>query len=227
MRLVVRTMRHPEPKAPYSTDGLGVATSGGTGQGALGNIIGGGGSSEGRSWKWLGRHYANACANSPQNILRGHASTLKSTLWNGLGASRAEPRRFRDYMDKVKWWYIMAQTHNGGFVVMPGHDYASTDHVYGTRVFPSATAALILSVKDRHLRITGADPSGMGDSPSSSVAQKRTTPKPRVVKKVPRMTRPKPLSTRWLGDPNLREVRLLLRLGHEDAFRRAAEQTSN
>ncbi|MDX1563859.1 MAG: DUF6288 domain-containing protein [Phycisphaeraceae bacterium] len=158
MRLVVRTQWKPEPKGPYATDGLGKVTSGGTGQGALGNIISAGPSNP--SWRWLGEFYANACANSPEHILRGHASTLMSTLWNGLGASRAEPKRFRSYMDQVKWWYIMAETHDGGFVVMPGHDYASTDHVYGTRVLPTATAALILSVKDRRLMITGAEPTG-------------------------------------------------------------------
>ena len=35
----------------------------------------------------------------------------------------------------------MGQTHDGGFVPMPGRDYASTDHVYATRVMPSAIAA--------------------------------------------------------------------------------------
>ena len=47
-------------------------------------------------------------------------------------------------MDGIKWWFIMGQTHDGGFVPMPGRDYASTDHVYATRIMPSAIAALIL-----------------------------------------------------------------------------------
>jgi len=61
----------------------------------------------------------------------------------------------------------MAQTHDGGFVVMPGRDYASTDHVYGTRNFPTACAALILSVKEKRLRITGAPNEASGKSESS------------------------------------------------------------
>lgn len=50
----------------------------------------------------------------------------------------------------------MVQAHDGGFVVMPGRDYASTDHVDGTRNLPAACAALILSLKDKQLQITGA-----------------------------------------------------------------------
>ena len=68
----------------------------------------------------------------------------------------------------IKWWMIMAQAHDGSYVVLPGRDYASTDHVYGTRNFPTACAALILSLKERRLRITGWTPGGaegMADKP--------------------------------------------------------------
>jgi hypothetical protein len=77
-------------------------------------------------------------------------------MWGSLGAAMADPKDFHEYMEGIKWWFIMAQAHDGGFVVMPGRDYASTDHVYATRVFPSACAALILSVKEKRLQITGA-----------------------------------------------------------------------
>jgi hypothetical protein len=71
-------------------------------------------------------------------------------------------------MDGIKWWFIMAQAHDGGFVVMPGRDYASTDHVYATRNFPSACAALILSVKEKRLQITGAARGNGGKSAKTS-----------------------------------------------------------
>lgn len=71
----------------------------------------------------------------------------------------AEEKDFREYLEDIRWWMIMAQAHDGSYVVMPGRDYASTDHVYGGRAFPTACASLILSVKDKRLRITGA-PSG-------------------------------------------------------------------
>ena len=44
----------------------------------------------------------------------------------------------------------------GRFGIMPGRDYASTDHVHGTRNLPTACAALILSLKEKRLQITGA-----------------------------------------------------------------------
>ncbi|MBT3199289.1 MAG: hypothetical protein HN350_05185 [Phycisphaerales bacterium] len=156
-RMVIRQMTRPEPKQPYPITGKPIGHYGRAGQGALAHHIGG---ASRKSWKYLGDHFANACASSPNDILRGHASTLMGTLWGSLGAARAEEKRFRAYMDGIKWWFIMAETHDGGFVVMPGHDYASTDHVYATRNLPSATAALILSVKNRRLRITGANSTG-------------------------------------------------------------------
>jgi len=93
------------------------------------------------------------------------------TMWGSLGAARAEKNRFRAFMERIKWWFIMAQTHDGGFVVMPGNDYASTDHVYATRNLPSATAALILSVSKRRLQITGAG------SPGSAAGNQTNTNK--------------------------------------------------
>jgi len=155
--LVIRDMTRPEPRRPYRITGKPIGHYGRAGQGALAHLIGG---ASRKSWKFLGDHYANACAGSPNDILRGHASTLMGTLWGSLGAARAEEKRFRAYMDQIKWWFIMAETHNGGFVVMPGNDYASTDHVYGHRNLPTATAALILSVKNRRLQITGAESRG-------------------------------------------------------------------
>ena len=156
-RMVIRDMTRPEPARPYAISGKPIGHYGRAGQGALAHQIGAASRS---SWKFLGDHYANACASSPNDILRGHASTLMGTLWGSLGAAGAETKRFRAYMDQIKWWFIMAETHDGGFVVMPGNDYASTDHVYGTRNLPSATAALILSVSKRRLRITGAKSTG-------------------------------------------------------------------
>jgi len=167
-RMVIRNMTRAEPRGAYPVTGKPIGHYGRAGQGALAHHIGG---AARPSWTLLGDHYANACASSPDDILRGHASTLMGTLWGSLGAARADKRRFRAYMDRIKWWFIMAQTHDGGFVVMPGHDYASTDHVYAMRNFPSAVAALILSVKDRRLQITGAGAKGAAAAPPADPAE--------------------------------------------------------
>lgn len=152
-RIVVRTMPVPEPKRPYQHDGQPCDHYARSGVGALAHSIGNSGN---KSWNYFSDFLATGCAKSPNSLLDGHASTHMHVLWGSLGAAMADPKDFQEYMEGIKWWFIMAQAHDGGFVVMPGRDYASTDHVYATRVFPSACAALILSVKEKRLQITGA-----------------------------------------------------------------------
>ena len=177
-RLVVRLMLEKEPTKAYSKPGKSVGHYGRSGAGALGHLIG----NEEKSWKFTGDLLASACANSARRILDGHASTLMHPMWGSLGAAMADPKEFRKYMDGIKWWMIMAQSHDNGFVVMPGRDYASTDHVYGTRKFPSGIAALALSVKDRNLLITG---SGLGKPvPKSKRSSTAVTKKSFVLKKI-------------------------------------------
>lgn len=169
--LVVRDMSIKGPSSPTQPTGRRIGHIFRSGGAALGYGIGSG---DNKSWKHLSRHYANACASSPNALLDGHASTLLHTLWGSLGAARADERAFRYYMDGIKWWFIMAQTHDGSFVPMPGRDYASTDHVYAGRTLPTATAALILSVKDRNIQITGAD--SLAGIPKAKDSGKTKTP---------------------------------------------------
>ena len=152
-RLVVRSSITPAPTQPFEHNGQGCDHHGRSGLGALAHSIGNAGN---QPFGYLADHMATGCAKSPDNLMDGHASTHMHVLWGSLGAALADPADFRDYMEGIRWWFIMAHTHDGGFVVMPGRDYASTDHVYGTRNFPTASAALILALKERRLQITGA-----------------------------------------------------------------------
>lgn len=156
LRLVVRNMSPEEPTRAYKYGGGRCGGIGKSGAGALAHLIG---NDDRESWRFLGEHMAKGCARNPEQLLNGHASTHMHVLWGSLGAAMAEEEDFRHYMDGIKWWMIMAQTHDGSYVILPGRDYASTDHVYGTRNFPTACAALILATKDKRLRITGR-PSG-------------------------------------------------------------------
>ena len=152
-RRIVRQSTLSAPTRPMRHSGNQVDHFARLGTGALGHLIG---NKDEKGWENVGRFLATACAHSPKTLLDGHASTHIHVLWCSLGAARTPNERlFQSYMDGIKWWFIMAQAHDGSFVVMPGRDYASTDHVYGTRVMPSAAAALILSVKERSLMITG------------------------------------------------------------------------
>ncbi|MCM8538701.1 MAG: DUF6288 domain-containing protein [Lentisphaeraceae bacterium] len=169
-RMVVRVKLPKEPSKAFSKAKSKVDHYGRSGAGALAHLIGG----NDKSWVYTGNLLASGCAKSSKKILGGHASTLMHPMWGSLGAAMADEKQFREYMDGIRWWFIMAQTHNNGFVAMPGRDYASTDHVYATRKFPSGIAALILSLKEKKLLITGSA-SGKPATQSSSRA---------VVKKV-------------------------------------------
>jgi len=152
--VLVRDMSLPDPTRPIDHNGRRTPGYGQAGQGAIAHSIG---SRTHPEWKYLAQHLGQSCANSADSIFDGHASTLMHTHWGSLGAYFGGQKGFRHYMDGIKWWFVMGQTHDGGFVPMPGRDYASTDHVYATRIMPSAIAALILSVKEAKLQITGAD----------------------------------------------------------------------
>lgn len=151
--VLIRDMSKKAPTSPMRHSGKRTGHYGRSGLGAIAHSIG---SKAHPEWKYLAQHMGQACANSPESIFDGHASTLMHTHWGSLGAYHGGEKGFRHYMDGIKWWFIMGQTHDGGFVPMPGRDYASTDHVYATRIMPSAIAALILSVKEQKLQITGA-----------------------------------------------------------------------
>lgn len=151
--VLIRDMSKKAPAKPMQHSGKRTGHYGRSGLGAIAHSIG---SKAHPEWKYLAQHMGQACANSPDSIFDGHASTLMHTHWGSLGAYHGGEKGFRHYMDGIKWWFIMGQTHDGGFVPMPGRDYASTDHVYATRIMPSAIAALILSVKEQKLQITGA-----------------------------------------------------------------------
>lgn len=170
-RLVVRTMVPGEPTKAYKWEGKSFRHHGRSGVGALAHSIG---NRDNESWGYLSKLMATGCAKSYRELLDGHASTHMHVLWGSLGAALADEDDFREYLDYIKWWLIMAETHNGGYVILPGRDYASTDHVYGTRNFPTACAALILSVKDQRLQITGA---GRGSHAGDAEGGKRVARK--------------------------------------------------
>lgn len=176
--VLIRDMSQKAPTKPMQHNGRRAGHYGRSGQGAIAHSIG---SKAHPEWKYLAQHMGQACANSPESIFDGHASTLMHTHWGSLGAFHGGEKGFRHYMDAIKWWFIMGQTHDNGFVPMPGRDYASTDHVYATRIMPSAIAALILSVKERKLQITGASSTFRvpdGGSENASPADEVDTPQP-------------------------------------------------
>ncbi len=80
-----------------------------------------------------------------------HASPTMGCGFIGLGAFIA-PASFRKVMDANRWWFSLAQTHQGTFYQSPGRQpYGEAD----TRFSVSAAAALIFLTKKRNLWVTG------------------------------------------------------------------------
>jgi hypothetical protein len=148
----------PEPRRAYRT-----TKSGGhlapVGMGALAHLIG---NKKKTSWQYLGKHAANTCAIAPGNAFDGHAASNLHGFWSVLGAARSDqPRQLREYFDYMKTFLILAETHNGGLILQPwGRDRpgCNSDTSYGPRVLPTATGAILLSLGQKRLQITGAAP---------------------------------------------------------------------
>jgi len=150
-RIVVRNYNLPEPKKPYKT--TKACAQAPVGLGALAHCIG----NKDKSWQYLGTHCGNSSALAYGTWFDGHASAGMHHLWVGLGASRAEKEKFRKFMDGIKWWFIMQQTHYGTYLNCPNRDRPTgANKNYGPHTMSSSNAALILSVSKGVLQITGA-----------------------------------------------------------------------
>lgn len=147
-RLVVRQMVPEEPSQPMKITEEVTHDIGRSGAAALAHSIGNEGN---ESWGYLSDFMARCCAKSSSQLLAGHASAHSHTMWGTLGARLAGPEEFRKYMDGIKWWLIMAQRHDGSY----DRHYGRTDGVHGAQNLPTGTAAVIFSIKDKALRITG------------------------------------------------------------------------
>jgi hypothetical protein len=80
-------------------------------------------------------------------------------FWNVIGAGFADQDRQRVFLEYMKSFLIMSQTHNGGMIIQPwtrDRGGANTDPGYGPRILPTATAAILLALPLKRLQITGA-----------------------------------------------------------------------
>ena len=145
-----------EPKKPYKTTRTGTHLAP-VGIGALSHLIG---SDVPKSWEYLGHHLANTCALRPGNAFDGHASSNLSAFWSVVGAGKSnDPKMLREYLDYMKTFLILSETHNGGLILQPwGRDRPNknSDPHYGARTLPTATGAILLALGKKHLQITGA-----------------------------------------------------------------------
>ncbi len=76
--------------------------------------------------------------------------------WTALGAL-PDPAMFRKLMDHNRWHCALAQCPDGTFYYQPNRDNNPQDYAAAPRLAATATTALILSIKDRKLQMTGAE----------------------------------------------------------------------
>jgi hypothetical protein len=83
-----------------------------------------------------------------------HASPLLGVGWSALGAA-VDPTSFRNLMDKHVWFFNLSHCPDGTFYYQPNRDNNPQD--FGIpRLSASATMALVLSIRNKSLRIMGA-----------------------------------------------------------------------
>lgn len=164
---------YKEPTSHYKT-----SRSGGhlapVGMGALAHLIG---NKDNKSWTYLGLHAANTCVLGPGNAFDGHAASNLHAFWSVLGAARSDqPEKLRAYFDYMKTFLILSECHNGGLYLQPwGRDRpgCNSDPAYGPRILPTATGAILLSLPQKRLLITGADDSaGAGKTAKAKTSSK-------------------------------------------------------
>ncbi|MGA1824592.1 MAG: DUF6288 domain-containing protein [bacterium] len=90
-----------------------------------------------------------------------HGSPHLGMVWIAMGA-RLDNQGFRNLMDYHRWWYSLAQTHDGNqFVGQPSRD-AGGQYDTHTRVIASSVAALVLSTKNKTLHVIGKNTTDEG-----------------------------------------------------------------
>ena len=95
---------------------------------------------------------ARVIGKHPQSFPDTHGSPIMGMGYTAL-AAHVDRKSWRRLMDANRWWFVLAQCHDGTFYYQPNRDNAG----YGSdaRLSASAATAFILSIPKRTLHITG------------------------------------------------------------------------
>lgn len=99
--------------------------------------------------------HARVMGTHPESFPDTHASPMMGMVYESLG-SNVDPQSFRSVMDANRWWFTMAQCHDGTFYYQPNRD--SSGYGNTNRVMATAVVALIYSIPKQSLAITGKQP---------------------------------------------------------------------
>jgi len=102
---------------------------------------------------------AKCIGDHPKTFPDTHGSPLLGMVWTALGAA-VDPPSFRKLMDHNRWSLSLAHCPDGTFYYQPNRDNNPQDYSAAPRLAATAATALILSIKNRTLQMTGAKLSG-------------------------------------------------------------------
>ncbi|MEO0481914.1 MAG: DUF6288 domain-containing protein [Planctomycetota bacterium] len=125
------------------------ADPGRTGAAGLANFLYPGQSNEHRE---NALRHARVMGEHPQSFPDTHGSPVLGMGW-AAAATSFDPASFRKLMDANRWWFALAQCHDGTYYYQPNRDNAG----YGddSRMNASSVAAFLLSIHRQGLHITG------------------------------------------------------------------------
>ena len=103
-------------------------------------------------YKKFALNQAKCIGSNPLSFPDTHGSPILGMGFAALAAN-IDQNNFRKLMDANKWWFTMAQCHDGTFYYQPNRDNAG----YGanSRTSASAVTALIFLTKKKNLYVTG------------------------------------------------------------------------
>ncbi len=134
--------------------GAGYADMGRTGSSALAHFLDPLG---GEPFKTFAKRNAECIGNHPDTFIDTHGCPLIGMVWTALGAA-TDPASLRKLMDANRWAFSLSQCPDGTFYYQPNRDNNPQDYAAAPRLSATAATALILSLGEKRLQITGAKP---------------------------------------------------------------------
>ena len=134
--------------------GPGYADMGRTGASALAHYLY---PADREDFKVFGRLNAECIGSHPDTFIDTHGCPLLGMVWTALGAA-TDPSSFRKLMDANRWAFSLSHCPDGTFYYQPNRDNNPQDYAAAPRLAATAATALILTLEQRQLQITGAKP---------------------------------------------------------------------
>jgi len=134
--------------------GTGYADMGRTGASALAHYLY---PTDREAYKAFSRLNAECIGNHPDTFIDTHGCPLLGMVWTAFGAA-TDPPSLRNLMDHNRWAFSLSQCPDGTFYYQPNRDNNPQDYAAAPRLSATAATALVLTIQQKQLQMTGAKP---------------------------------------------------------------------